>query len=176
MAIGTQHRYVYKKCPWQCSDGSLIPIALILFHHLWLPIGRWSPRKPRTRKYSKKHSFIQRLGFWLNLLIWRYRTLSNHLEKEPVLKAHANQANVIRQIDIHTVPVRKVYQRLSTSLTLGLESPAVDRLTKAFGKNVISPPKNQYWKKSLNYIFGGFNFLMWIAFIATLVGLPAFLP
>ena len=27
----------------------------------------------------------------------------------------------------------------------------------------------RYWKKILNYIFGGFNFLMWIAFIVTIV-------
>ena len=34
---------------------------------------------------------------------------------------------------------------------------------------MISPPKTQYGKKILNYVFGGFNFLMWIAFILTLV-------
>jgi sodium/potassium-transporting ATPase subunit alpha len=97
-----------------------------------------------------------------------YRTLSIHVEEKPT-KAHASQADVIRQIDIHTIPVGKVYQRLSTSPTLGLETPAVDRLTRDFGKNVISPPKTQYWKKGLNYIFGGFNFLMWIAFIVTIL-------
>jgi len=62
-----------------------------------------------------------------------------------------------------------VYHRYSTSPTLGLESPAVERLTKTFGKNVISPPKTIYWKKVLNYVFGGFNFLMWIAFIVTIL-------
>jgi len=31
----------------------------------------------------------------------------------------------------------------------------------------------RYWKKILNYIFGGFNFLMWIAFIVTIVRLTA---
>jgi len=85
-------------------------------------------------------------------------------------------ADVIRQIDVHTVPVDVVYQRFSTSPTLGLESPAVERLTKTFGKNVISPPKTIYWKKALNYVFGGFNFLMWIAFIVTIVSLVASLP
>ncbi|EGO28595.1 hypothetical protein SERLADRAFT_446026 [Serpula lacrymans var. lacrymans S7.9] len=37
------------------------------------------------------------------------------------------------------------------------------------GKNVFSPPRTQYWKKIINYIFGGFNFLMWIAFILSLL-------
>jgi sodium/potassium-transporting ATPase subunit alpha len=63
----------------------------------------------------------------------------------------------------------------------------VERKSKE-GKNVISPPPTQYyltiddiwpnslikliyryWKKALNYVFGGFNFLMWIAFIVTIV-------
>jgi sodium/potassium-transporting ATPase subunit alpha len=77
---------------------------------------------------------------------------------------------------VHTVPVDVVYHRFSTSPTLGLESPAVERLTKTFGKNVISPPKTIYWKKGLNYVFGGFNFLMWVAFIVTIVRLVASLP
>ena len=32
---------------------------------------------------------------------------------------------------------------------------------------------HRYWKKFLNYVFGGFNFLMWIAFIVTIVCFPA---
>ena len=97
----------------------------------------------------------------------RYRTLSIHVEEK--IKSTPDKAEAIRQIDVHTIPADLVYQRFSTSPTLGLETPAVDRLTQTFGKNVISPPKTQYWKKVLNYIFGGFNFLMWIAFIVTLV-------
>jgi sodium/potassium-transporting ATPase subunit alpha len=96
--------------------------------------------------------------------------LSIHVE-EKSSKASPDKADAIRQIDVHTIPVDLVYQRFSTSPTLGLESPAVARLTETFGKNVISPPKTQYWKKVLNYIFGGFNFLMWIAFIVTIVSL-----
>ena len=108
--------------------------------------------------------FICFLSFFLK----RYRTLSVHVE-EKTSKASPNKADAIRQIDVHSIPVDSVYQRFSTSPTLGLESPAVARLTQTFGKNVISPPKTQYWKKVLNYIFGGFNFLMWIAFIVTIV-------
>ena len=52
---------------------------------------------------------------------------------------------------------------------MGLENAAVQRRAKTGGKNVISPPKTQYGKKILNYVFGGFNFLMWIAFILSLV-------
>ena len=103
-------------------------------------------------------------------LFQRYRTLSIHVE-ENSSKAIPDKADAIRQIDVHTIPVELVYQRFSTSPTLGLESAAVTRLIQSFGKNAISPPKTQYWKKVLNYIFGGFNFLMWIAFIVTTVSL-----
>jgi len=96
--------------------------------------------------------------------------LSIHVE-ETRRSSNATQDKVdaIRQIDVHTLPVDSVYQRFSTSPTLGLESVAVARLTQTYGKNVISTPKTQYWKKVLNYIFGGFNFLMWVAFIVTIL-------
>ena len=99
----------------------------------------------------------------------RYRTLSIHVEDKKPAKSNLDPATAIRQIDTHTLAVDEVFTRFSTSPTLGLENSAVTRLQKAYGKNVISPPKTQYWKKILNYIFGGFNFLMWIAFIVTIV-------
>jgi sodium/potassium-transporting ATPase subunit alpha len=65
-----------------------------------------------------------------------------------------------------------VFTRFSTSPSLGLETAAVERRS-AREKNIISPPPTQYWKKALNYVFGGFNFLMWIAFIVTIVRFSA---
>lgn len=80
----------------------------------------------------------------------------------------ADPATALRQIDVHGLSVDEVYTRFSTSPSLGLEKDAIERRSKA-GKNVISSPPTQYWKKGLNYVFGGFNFLMWIAFIVTVV-------
>ena len=57
-------------------------------------------------------------------------------------KTTPDKADAIRQIDVHTIPVDLVYQRFFTAPTIGLESPAVARLTDTFGKNVISPPKD----------------------------------
>ena len=106
----------------------------------------------------------------------RYRTLSIHadsLQKEkgdPKKAANAaDPASAIRQIDVHRLATEEVFTRFSTSPTVGLEDSAVQRRSKD-GKNVISKPPTQYWKKALNYVFGGFNFLMWIAFIVTVVG------
>ncbi|KAJ3012647.1 UNVERIFIED_CONTAM: ATPase Na K transporting alpha [Siphonaria sp. JEL0065] len=39
----------------------------------------------------------------------------------------------------------------------------------ALGKTIISPPPTKYLQKGLMYVFGGFNFLMWIAFIVTVL-------
>ena len=101
-----------------------------------------------------------------------YRTMSIHVEtlqeKKSVPKRSADTANAVRQIDVHLLSPDQIFTRFSSSPTLGLEDIAVQRRSKS-GKNVISPPRTQYWKKALNYVFGGFNFLMWIAFIVTIV-------
>jgi hypothetical protein len=107
-------------------------------------------------------------------LLSSFRTLSIHvndgLRRDFKSSKRTGVAPVaaIRAIDIHNAEMSEVFTRFSTSPTLGLEPAAVLRRA-ADGRNVISPPPTQYWKKVLNYIFGGFNFLMWIAFIVTLV-------
>lgn len=86
-------------------------------------------------------------------------------------KKSADPADAIAAIDVHLIPTDEVYVRYSCSPSVGLESAAVERRLKD-GKNIISPPPTKYWLKALNYVFGGFNFLMWIAFVVTIVGLP----
>ena len=106
----------------------------------------------------------------------RYRTLSIHVDTMTEQKQNtttaknksSDPASAIRQIDVHRLSVDEVFTRFSTSPTVGLEDDAIQRRAKD-GKNVISSPPTQYWKKALNYVFGGFNFLMWIAFIVTIV-------
>jgi sodium/potassium-transporting ATPase subunit alpha len=104
--------------------------------------------------------------------LFSYRTLSIHvndgLRRDFKKRNGVPPVAAIRAIDIHRAEVSEVFTRFSTSPTLGLEQAAVARRA-VDGRNVISPPPTQYWKKVLNYIFGGFNFLMWIAFIVTLV-------
>ena len=101
-----------------------------------------------------------------------YRTMSIHVEtlqdKPVASKRIADPASAIRNIDAHLLSPDQLFTRYSSSPVLGLEDIAVQRRLKA-GKNVISPPPTHYWKKILNYVFGGFNFLMWIAFIVTIV-------
>jgi len=114
----------------------------------------------------------------LNLIFYSYRTLSVHQTIQPGNQAIppniAAAADAIRGLDIHVLSVNDVFLRLSTSPTQGLEGAAIERLS-ALGRNLIPPPPTQYYKKILNYIFGGFNFLMWIAFIVTIVRVFHFL-
>jgi sodium/potassium-transporting ATPase subunit alpha len=101
----------------------------------------------------------------------RYRTLSIRVDEKDLPgkpKKSADPADAIAAIDVHLITTDDVYTRYSCSPNVGLEPAAVLRRAKD-GKNIISPPPTQYWMKALNYVFGGFNFLMWIAFIVTLV-------
>ncbi|KAG2112905.1 hypothetical protein BD769DRAFT_1630105 [Suillus cothurnatus] len=100
-----------------------------------------------------------------------YRTLSIRVDEKDLpskAKKSADPADAIASIDVHLISTDEVYTRYSCHPTVGLEEAAVQRRFKD-GRNVISPPPTQHWKKILNYIFGGFNFLMWIAFIVTIL-------
>ncbi|KAI0687707.1 calcium ATPase transmembrane domain M-containing protein [Cytidiella melzeri] len=107
----------------------------------------------------------------------RYRTLSIHVENtkdEKVFLSRGKKdvatdpATAIRNIDVHQLNVDEVYRRYSIAPQVGLEASSVARKAK-LGKNIISSPPTHYWKKIANYVFGGFNFLMWIAFILTVL-------
>ncbi|KAG2133798.1 uncharacterized protein EDB93DRAFT_1254697 [Suillus bovinus] len=98
-----------------------------------------------------------------------YRTLSIRVEEKQIAsKSPQDPADAISSIDAHLLSVDEVYTRYSSHPTVGLELAAVRRRERD-GKNIISPPPTVYWKKLLNYVFGGFNFLMWIAFILTII-------
>ena len=142
-------------------------LLLLRIHGTPPALRQWSISRPANSVFAISFS----PHYWFsNFFFTRYRTLSIHVEeKSSRATPDKLEADSIRQIDVHTIPVDLVYQRFSTSSTLGLDSSSVARLTQTFGKNVISPPKTLYWKKVLNYIFGGFNFLMWIAFFVTIV-------
>ncbi|KAG1846733.1 hypothetical protein F4604DRAFT_1884126 [Suillus subluteus] len=88
-------------------------------------------------------------------------------EKQTTSKSSPDPVDAIGDIDAHLLSVDEVYSRYSSHLMVGLELVAVHRRERD-GKNII---------KTVNYIFGGFNFLMWISFILTILsyeplGLP----
>ncbi|KAI0091380.1 calcium ATPase transmembrane domain M-containing protein [Irpex rosettiformis] len=100
----------------------------------------------------------------------RYRTLSIQADHagSAASKRDKDPADAIRNIDAHVLHPDEILTRYSTSLKVGLDDASVARRAK-LGKNVISSPPTHYWKKAFNYVFGGFNFLMWIAFVVTIL-------
>ncbi|KAG1841039.1 hypothetical protein DFJ58DRAFT_857139 [Suillus subalutaceus] len=110
-----------------------------------------NPGRGSGKGYDIQIAFV----FYLHL----YELLL-YLPRDPV--------DTIGGIDAHLLSVDEVYTRYSTHPTVGLELAAVRRKERD-GKNIISPPPTVYWKKTLDYIFGGFNFLMWISFILTIL-------
>ncbi|RKO83014.1 E1-E2 ATPase-domain-containing protein [Blyttiomyces helicus] len=103
----------------------------------------------------------------------QYRTLSLHVDRPATNKKKRGNGKVdptedISDINVHLLRVEDVFTRYSTHPTLGLESAALER-KRNDPKNIISPPPAQYWRKIVTYLFGGFNFLMWIAFIVTIL-------
>ncbi|KZV97302.1 calcium ATPase [Exidia glandulosa HHB12029] len=102
----------------------------------------------------------------------RYRTMSLRLDEPEVSKGSENTkldaATALREMNVHLMSPQDIFTRFSTHPERGLDPATVTRKAND-GKNKISPPPTQYWKKGLNYVFGGFNFLMWIAFIVTVL-------
>ena len=69
----------------------------------------------------------------------------------------------ISGLDWHTASVDDVCHRLSTNMTLGLDSQQVERKQGEYGKNQLSPPPSRWLRKLLYYIFGNFGTLLIVA-------------
>ncbi|CAB3406278.1 unnamed protein product [Caenorhabditis bovis] len=74
-------------------------------------------------------------------------------------------------IDDHEIPLNVLLNRYKTSETQGIsEAEAANRL-KRDGPNALTPPKTTpKWLKLCKSVFGGFNFLLWCAAIASAIG------
>ncbi|ORZ41564.1 hypothetical protein BCR44DRAFT_1423068 [Catenaria anguillulae PL171] len=55
------------------------------------------------------------------------------------------------------------------SLEKGLDATAVSRRLAKVGPNVLSPPRTDWFRKTMGYLFGGFAAIMWIAAIVTFI-------
>ena len=105
-----------------------------------------------------------------NETIVMYRTLTNEAYK-PIKKSKKKRdpAEEIRSINVHKMTPAEVANCYGTNLDLGLEKPRLEKLKKRGKLNQISPPDTNYIKKGLGYVFGGFNALMWVAMILSIL-------
>ncbi|CEO99338.1 hypothetical protein PBRA_001244 [Plasmodiophora brassicae] len=82
---------------------------------------------------------------------------------------HEDPAAAIRQITVHQLTPDQAIDTLDTNRTTGLTSSQVTALAKRGRVNRITPAKSNWIRKGLGYVFGGFNSLMWIAMIVTIL-------
>lgn len=74
-------------------------------------------------------------------------------------------------IDDHEIPLADLLARHGTSQTTGLTEGEAQARLKRDGPNALTPPKTTpSWVKLLKSVFGGFNFLLWCASVASMVG------
>ena len=87
--------------------------------------------------------------------------------------SHAHSAvlteKVHSNIRAHLQPLEELYSIYQTNPKTGLNANAVMRKAAEHGLNKITPPPTNYLLKFLNYVFGGFNALLWIAAILSFI-------
>jgi hypothetical protein len=92
----------------------------------------------------------------------------------------ADTVTDLASLDWHKVSVAEVLQRLSVSPEVGLDATQVARRVAQYGKNQITPPKDNTLLKVLGWIFGGFGTLLLgasiVCFIAWYNSSPVVMP
>ncbi|KAH6568958.1 hypothetical protein BASA50_007993 [Batrachochytrium salamandrivorans] len=147
--MDTHHHHLREH---QRKDGSTEPIVLVRTN---------TSKSLRTRREQTTEADLQ----------IRYRTLSIHVGEvrpQPGPVPSKDPAQALREIDVHLLRIEDVFTKYSTHPRLGLDNAAVKRKA-AHGRNVISPAPTHYWKQILLYVFGGFNFLLWVACIVSFI-------
>ncbi len=109
----------------------------------------------------------------------QFRTLSfgiedskrgNFAKNEKPKKTKAQQAEIdFNDLDYHIASVDELLSRFSTSRGTGLTSAQAADQLKTVGANVPSPPKSQWFRKAMSYLFGGFGSILFIAAILVFV-------
>lgn len=69
----------------------------------------------------------------------------------------------ISSLDWHIISIDEVCQRLSTSLSQGLETVQVTRKRAEYGRNDHSRPPSHIFTRLFLYVFGGFGSLLIVA-------------
>lgn len=74
-------------------------------------------------------------------------------------------------IDDHEIPLEALLRRFTSSETAGISEAEAANRFKRDGPNALTPPKQtSKWVKLAGSVFGGFNFLLWCAAIASGIG------
>lgn len=80
------------------------------------------------------------------------------------LEASQDRAN-FESTNLHTLEVDMLCQKLNVSPGQGLSDDMALRRLQKSGKNILPQPREQYWKKLLSYVFGGFCSVLWVGVV-----------
>ncbi|KAF8811093.1 sodium-potassium ATPase [Phlegmacium glaucopus] len=105
-----------------------------------------------------------------------FRTLSIHVETRVSDtgggKGQEGRDRAVKELsslDWHKISAEEALTRLAVSPKTGLDKPQFQRRLKQHGKNVISPPKSNMFRKVFGWVFGGFGSLLLAASIVCFV-------
>jgi sodium/potassium-transporting ATPase subunit alpha len=76
-----------------------------------------------------------------------------------------NDAEHFEKLDYHILDANSVIHGLSSSSELGLTSEAASTRLATDGKNSLPRKRQNYAKKILEYLFGGFCSVLWVGVI-----------
>ncbi|KAH9273379.1 hypothetical protein BASA83_004381 [Batrachochytrium salamandrivorans] len=152
--MDTHHHHLREH---QRKDGSTEPIVLVRTN---------TSKSLRTRREQKLRQIADSY-FTLPARIESIH-VGGEVRPQPGPVPSKDPAQALREIDVHLLRIEDVFTKYSTHPRLGLDNAAVKRKA-AHGRNVISPAPTHYWKQILLYVFGGFNFLLWVACIVSFI-------
>ncbi|KAJ1914482.1 hypothetical protein IWQ60_008792, partial [Tieghemiomyces parasiticus] len=73
------------------------------------------------------------------------------------------------EVDFHKLDLHELATLFGTSTATGLEAPAAAKRLDRDGRNLITPPKSNYFLKLLGYCIGGFGLLLWFGAIICII-------
>ena len=142
------------------------------------PRGRTNDEPSRRASRSRSRDSISSVrgrGQSLSTIPIEFRTLSIQVSESksaaqnPPLKGDQGTVNedtdYFEQLDYHILSAKGVCDRFNIFQEQGLSNNAALTRLQRDGRNEIPSPKEQYWKKILQYVFGGFCSVLWVGVI-----------
>ncbi|KAL1979211.1 hypothetical protein VTN96DRAFT_6503 [Rasamsonia emersonii] len=130
-----------------------------------------SRRRSRSRSVDSRRSNAQTSAG----IPIEFRTLSIQISEsqnvpEDVLKTRQKKEaspnkDYFESLDFHLLPADRLCQQFNVDPARGLTSAAAERRLQRDGKNVISKHHENYIKKLLLYVFGGFCSVLWVGVV-----------
>jgi sodium/potassium-transporting ATPase subunit alpha len=85
--------------------------------------------------------------------------------KKSVKSSKAEDHDYFTKLDFHLLSPEQICRQLNVSFDQGLSASSASTRLQHNGKNVIAQRRENYWRRVLGYVFGGFCSVLWIGVI-----------